>query len=103
ARRRGGWIRGRADRELVLSVAAERGAFVVGSPDALAVRVERGGQPVVGALLTVSAEGARWSGVEPLRTNERGRARIFLEASELNPSVRIEARTEAGESGLIDT
>ena len=103
ARRRGGWIRGRADRELVLSVAAERGAFVVGSPDALVIRVERAGQPVPGALLTVTAEGARLSGVEQLHTNERGRARVLFEATELNPTVRVEARTEDGQSGLIDT
>jgi len=103
ARRRGGWIRGRADRALVLSVAAERGAFVVGSPAALAIRVERAGLPVAGASLTVAAEGARLSDTEPLRSNERGRARVFFEATELNPSVRIEARTEGGESGLIDT
>ncbi|MEI9935834.1 MAG: hypothetical protein WDO69_01290 [Pseudomonadota bacterium] len=103
ARRRGGWIRGRADRSLVVSVAAERGAFVVGSPGALSIRVEREGVPVVGASLLVSAEGARMSGVEQLRTDERGRARAFFEASELNPTVRVEARTESGESGLIDT
>ena len=103
ARRRGGWIRGRSDRALVLSVAAERGTFVIGSPDGLAIRVERAGQPVVGALLTVSADGARLSNAEQLRTNERGRARVLFEASELNPTVRVEARAEDGESGLIDT
>ncbi|HEY3256198.1 MAG TPA: hypothetical protein VGJ91_19705 [Polyangiaceae bacterium] len=104
ARRRGGWIRGRADRALVLSVAAERGAFVVGSADPLLIRVERAGLPAALALLTVTAEGARLSGApQPLATDERGRARVFFEPSELNPSVRVEARTEAGESGLIDT
>jgi hypothetical protein len=103
ARRRGGWIRGRADRSLVLSVAAERGAFVVGSSDALDIRVERAGLPVVGASLTITAEGARLSGVEQLQSNSRGRARVFFEATELNPTVRVEARTADGESGLIDT
>lgn len=103
ARRRGGWIRGRAESALALSFAPERGAFVVGSPAALAIRVERGGLPVAGAALRVSADGARVSNAEPLATNERGRARVLLEATELNPTVRIEARTEAGESGLIDS
>ncbi|HYQ28775.1 MAG TPA: hypothetical protein VER04_16195 [Polyangiaceae bacterium] len=103
ARRRGGWIRGRADRALVLSVAPERGAFVVGSAEALIVRVERAGLPLSGASLTVSAEGARLSGAQELHTDERGRAQLFVEASELNPTVRVEARTEGGESGLIDT
>ena len=103
ARRRGGWIRGRAERALVVSVAAERGAFVVGSPEGLAIRVEREGQPVASALLTVNAEGARLSGVEQLHTNERGRARVLFEASELNPSVRVEARTDDGQSAVIDT
>ena len=103
ARRRGGWIRGRGDKALVLSVAAERGAFVVGSADALTIRVESAGTKVAGARLTITAEGARVSASEPLRTDERGRASVQFEASALNPTLRIEARTEAGESGLIDT
>ena len=103
ARRRGGWIRGRAGRELALSVAPARGAFVVGSADALAIRVENSGTPVAGALLTVTAEGARLSSSDSLRTDERGRAWVGFEPAELNPTVRIEARTEAGQSGLIDT
>ncbi|HKO52775.1 MAG TPA: hypothetical protein VJV79_33940, partial [Polyangiaceae bacterium] len=103
ARRRGGWIRGRSERELVLSVAAERGAFVVGSPAALAIRVEHAGRPVVDASLTLTAEGARLSGAEHLRSDERGRARVFFEATELNPSLRIEAHTKDGQSGVIDT
>jgi hypothetical protein len=103
ARRRGGWIRGRADRALVLSAAPERGAFVVGSRDGLLLRVERAGAPVVGASLTASAEGARLFGTEQLRSDERGRARVLFEATELNPSLRVEARTKDGESGLIDT
>ncbi|MEI9947482.1 MAG: hypothetical protein WDO74_00470 [Pseudomonadota bacterium] len=103
ARRRGGWIRGRADRALVLAVAAERGAFVVGSPAALSIRVERAGLAVAGASLRVSAEGARLSGAEQLSTNTHGRARVFFEPYELNPTLRVEARTEDGQSGLIDT
>jgi len=103
ARRRGGWIRGRADHALVLSVAAERGAFVVGVPGHLSIRVERAGLPVAGATLSISAEGARISGAESLRSDERGRARVFFEASELNPSVRVEARAEDGQNGLIET
>jgi hypothetical protein len=103
ARRRGGWIRGRTEHALVLSVAAERGAFVVGSPDALAIRVERAGLPVAGVSLTVTAEGARLSGLEQLRSDQRGRARVFFEATELNPTVRVEARADDGERGWIDT
>ena len=53
ARRRGGWIRGRDLGSLVLSLAAERGAFVVGSTDPLWIRVERAGSPVAGLKLTV--------------------------------------------------
>jgi len=103
ARRRGGWIRGRADRALVVAVAPERGAFVVGGAAPLAIRVERAGAAVPGASLRVTAEGAHVSGTEPLRTNERGRARVVLEASELNPTLRIEAATDDGQSGLLDT
>lgn len=103
ARRRGGWIRGRAERELMLSLAPERGAFVVGSADALTIRVERAGEPAAGVSLTATAEGARLSGAERLRTNERGLARLFFEATELNPTLRLEARSEDGQSGLLDT
>ncbi len=103
ARRRGGWVRGRADNALVVSLAPQRGAFVVGVSDPLTIRVERGGNAVAGAVLTVSAQGARVSQSEPLRTDLRGRARIGFEAIELNPTLRIEARSAAGESGSIDS
>lgn len=103
ARRRGGWIRGRADRSLVLAVAAERGAFVVGTPGLLLIRVESAGRPVAGAALDVSAEGARVSGTERLRSDERGRAHVFFEALDLNPSLRVEARADGEQNGLIET
>jgi hypothetical protein len=103
ARRRGGWIRGRSDHELVVSVAPERGTFVVGAPDFLLLRVERLGNPASGVALSVSAEGARVTGPEGLLTDARGRARVRFEASELNPTVRVEARGDAGEQGAIDT
>ena len=103
ARRRGGWIRGRAEGALVVSIAPERGAFVVGSADPLLIRVERAGYAVVGVPLSVSARGARLTGLDGLRTGARGRARIQFEASELNPTLRVEARAENGDSGLIDS
>jgi len=103
ARRRGGWVRGRATGALVLSVAAERGTFVVGSMGGLLVRVERAGSPVVGARLTVSAEGARLGDAADLRTDQRGGARLLFEPSELNPTVRVEAHMDDGQSGLIDS
>ncbi|MES1178733.1 MAG: hypothetical protein ABUL62_30705 [Myxococcales bacterium] len=103
ARRRGGWIRGLGDHALVVSVAPERGTFVVGAPDFLQLRVERGGTPAPGVELKVSAEGARVTGAQGLLTDARGRARIGFEATELNPTVRVEARDEAGESGVIDS
>ncbi|MET0794681.1 MAG: hypothetical protein ABW061_24395 [Polyangiaceae bacterium] len=103
ARRRGGWIRGRSEGELVLSIAPERGTFVVGSPDFLLIRVERAGGPAPAVALRVSAEGARISGGEDLHSDARGRARIAFEATELNPTLRVEALGEAGSSGLIDS
>jgi hypothetical protein len=103
ARRRGGWIRGRSDRALVVSIAPERGTFVVGSSDFLQLRVERAGKPAPGVALSVSAEGARVSATQGLVTDARGRARIAFEATELNPTVRVEARGEGAESGLIDS
>jgi hypothetical protein len=103
ARRRGGWIRGRAESAIVLSIAPERGAFVIGSADPLAVRVERAGKPVGGLRLSVSAQGARLSDAENLRTDERGRARFGFEPTELNPTLRVEATADDGEHGLIDS
>ncbi len=103
AHRRGGWIRGRSQGALVLSVAPERGTFVVGSPDFLLLRVERAGLAAPGVALRVSASGARVTGADDLRSDAHGRARIGFEASELNPTLRIEARGEGSEAGLIDT
>lgn len=100
---RGGWIRGRSEGALRLSIAPERGTFVVGSSDPLVIRVERSDGPVAGARLKFSAEGARLDGAEGLRTDERGRARLSLEPSELNPTVRVEAYTDQGQGGLIDS
>ncbi len=103
ARRRGGWIRGREVGGLVLSIAPERGAFVVGAPDSLLIRVERAGNAVSGARLTFSADGAQLGAAQDLRTDAHGRARVGFQAVALNPTVRIEARTEDGQTGLIDS
>jgi hypothetical protein len=103
ARRRGGWIRGRDAGELVLSIAPQRGAFVIGAADPLLIFVQHAGNPVSGARLTLSAEGAELGITEDLRTNPQGGARIFLQATALNPTVRIEARSADGRTGLIDS
>lgn len=103
ARRRGGWIRGRGDGKLVLSIAPGRGAFVVGAKDPLWIRVERSGVPAPGVTLTVSADGAHVSPPAALISDARGEARLDLEPVELNPSVRVEARSANGETGLIDS
>jgi hypothetical protein len=102
-RRRGGWIRGRSDGMLVVSVAPERGTFVVGSPDFVLLRVERAGNPAPGVALRVSAEGGRVTAAQDLHTDARGRARIAFEAIELNPTLRVEAQGDGEERGLIDT
>jgi hypothetical protein len=105
ARRRGGWIRGRDTNGngLVISIAAERGAFVVGAADPLLIRVERAGIPVPNAELTLKADGARLEAPQQLRSDARGRARVSFEAIDLNPTLRVEARTDDGQSGLIDS
>src|SRR3954469_2751280 len=69
ARRRGGWIRGRDAGGLVLSIAPERGAFVIGAADPLLIFVQHAGNPVSGARLTLSADGAELGITEDLRTN----------------------------------
>ena len=103
ARRRGGWIRGRDLGSLVLSIAPARGAFVVGSSDPLWIRVERGGNPVVGARLTVSADGARLTGVEHLLSDARGRASVDFEPTDLNPTVSVEAHSADGQGAIIES
>jgi hypothetical protein len=103
ARRRGGWIRGRDSNGLVISIAPERGAFVVGAADPLLIRVERAGDAVVNALLTVKAEGARLENAQGLRSDARGRARVSFEALELNPTLSVEARADNGQTALIDS
>jgi hypothetical protein len=103
ARRRGGWIRGRELGSLVLSIAPERGTFVVGSTDPLWIRVEHAGNPVPGVKLGVTSDGARVSGVDGLSTDARGRARVSFEPSDLNPTVHIEAHAEDGQSGQIES
>jgi hypothetical protein len=105
ARRRGGWIRGRDtnDNGLVISIAPERGTFVVGASDPLLVRVERAGNPLPNAQLSLKADGARLEGSAELRTDARGRARVGFEASDLNPTLRVEARTDDGQSALLDS
>src|SRR5450631_541007 len=103
ARRRGGWIRGRDTNGngLVISIAPERGTFVVGASDPLLVRLERAGNPLPNAQLTLKADGARLESSAELRTDARGRARVSFEASDLNPTLRVEARTDDGQSALL--
>jgi hypothetical protein len=103
ARRRGGFIRGRAQGKLVLSIAPERGTFVVGSADRLCLRVERGGNPEPGAKLTLSADGAQLSGVENLLSDARGLAYVSFDATELNPTVHAEALSSDGASGMLES
>ncbi len=103
ARRRGAWIRGRALDQLQISIAAERGAFVVGAWDPLLIRVERKGSSVPNAELTFRAEGARLGEADSARTDARGRARVRFQPFDLNPTVRVEARAEGGDTGHMDS
>jgi hypothetical protein len=103
ARRRGGWIRGRDNDGLVISIAPERGAFVVGAEDPLLIRVERAGSPVPNARLTLKADGAQVQSSVDLSTDKRGRARVGFEATDLNPTLRVDARTEEGQSAVLDS
>jgi len=103
AHRRGGWIRGRALGDLTLSIAPERGVFVVGSKDPLWVRVERDGKPVAGAHLTVRGDGATSDSAASRTTDASGRARFDYSPTDLNPLVHIEANTDDGAHGLIES
>lgn len=103
ARRRGGWVRGRASGDLVVSVAPARGAFVIGSIDSLWIRVQRSGQPAAGIALAVSADGARIDATPARYTDKDGRAQLDLEPTEMNPTVRVQASGEAPEGALIET
>lgn len=100
ARRRGGWIRGRESGGLQVSVAAERGAFVVGADEQVRIRVQRAGAPAPGLRLAVTAQGARVQAAADPITDEQGQARVLVEPTELNPTLRVEV---VGESAIIDT
>lgn len=103
ARRRGGWVRGRTEQAVTVAVAAERGAFVIGASAPLIIRVERAGLPLAGVSLTLGADGGRLSNADRLRTDDRGRAHVSFEPTELNPSLRVEARTDDGLRGALET
>jgi hypothetical protein len=103
ARRRGGWIRGRDNDGVVISIAPELGAFVVGAEDPLLIRVERAGNAVANARLTLKADGAQVQSSVELRTDARGRARVGFAATDLNPTLRVEARTDDGQSAVLDS
>jgi len=103
ARRRGGWIRGRDQGGLVLSVAPARGAFVIGASEPLLIRVERAGNAVANARLTVSAEGAELRGATSLVTDGAGLARVDFEPRDFGPTFHAEASTDDGQRGLLET
>lgn len=103
ARHRGGWIRGRALGELILSIAPARGVFVVGSADSLLLRVERDGKAVPGAKLTVHGEGAAIGDELSLVTDANGRAHIDYSPTDLNPTVHVEATSDDGAHGAIES
>lgn len=103
ARRRGGWIRGRANGALSVSVAPQRGALRIGSAEPLVVRVERAGRALPNASLIATVDGGRLIPAPPLRTDDRGRATFSFEATALNPTLRVEARDASGEVGLLDS
>jgi hypothetical protein len=103
ARRRGGWTRGRAHGALVLSIAPERGAFVAGVSEPLWIRVERAGVAASGVKLTLHADGAALSNADNLVSDANGIARVSFEPRDLNPTLHVDARSDAGESGMIDS
>ncbi len=103
ARRRGAWIRGRSVEALQVSIAPERGAFVVGAWDPLLIRVERKGDAAPAVRLTVKADGALIDEPDRARTDARGRARVRFQPVDLNPTLRVDAQAEDGESGGIDS
>jgi len=103
AHRGGAWIRSRAQNDLVISVAASRGTFVVGVREPLFIRVERAGKPVAGCALKASSDGVRLSNRGTLVTDDRGRARVTVEALEHNATLRVEATEGDGASAVLDT
>jgi hypothetical protein len=81
ARRRGGWIEGRASGGHDVRVAAERGAFAVPFEEPLWVEVSRAGAVVAGASLELEVSGGRL-GRNVGTTDARGRARFSLTPEE---------------------
>jgi hypothetical protein len=87
ARRRGGWFSARAGGYDV-RVAPERGALAVPFEEGLWVEIARGGAPVAGATVELTATGGR---VVPLKaaTDARGRVRFSVTPEEHTLGVRV--------------
>src|SRR5688572_23720434 len=88
ARRRGGWVLGRAEGGYDVRIAPERGALAVPFREGLWVEVAREGKPVVGATLSVTATGGRIAPTEGV-TDARGRARFTITPDEHTLGVRV--------------
>jgi hypothetical protein len=88
ARRRGGWFTARAPGGYDVRVAPERGVLAVPFEEGLWVEVARGGAPVVGATLELTATGGRALPRDAV-TDARGRARFSLTPEEHTLGVRV--------------
>jgi hypothetical protein len=88
ARRRGGWVLGRASGGYDVRIAPERGALAVPFREGLWVEVTREGKPVVGATLSLTATGGRIAPAEGV-TDARGRARFAITPDEHTLGVRV--------------
>ncbi|MGC4091662.1 MAG: DEAD/DEAH box helicase [Polyangiaceae bacterium] len=96
ATRRGGFF-GVSQGDLALSVAAARGVFAVPFPGKLLVRVQRGGEPVAGAQLTLQVEGASPSSLRGT-SDAQGLASFELTPREhvVTLTLRAEAQASSG-------
>lgn len=97
-KRRGGFLRGRYAGPLTLAVAPTRGVLVTAQgalDDALAISVVDDGGPVQGARVTARLEGAT-AAASQLLTDDAGRARLRLRASDAQVRVELHAVSEDG-------
>jgi hypothetical protein len=87
ARRRGGWVTGAAG-DYSVRIAPERGALAVPFEEGLWVEVERNGNRILGATVSITATGARVSPEKGV-TDARGRARFSIAPEEHTLGVRV--------------
>jgi hypothetical protein len=96
ATRRGGFVEPRHPPGIDFRMGVERGVLAVPFPDSLVFSLGRAGDPAVGVVIELEADGAELASKQVV-TDERGRARILVTPREHTVTVRVRAAVGAEE------